>query len=606
LKIVGGIKPSIFNQRSECLGFRLLFRRGVLVQGTEINQQSLAQTGIMGSAGQFKHVAPGRATIENQQSKRGLDEMKKLMVVALTLMVMLFFGAISFAGSLDDTGSPTSTSSAMFTLEDIYDRLGTGAAGTKRPGAFVEPSSGPAPTGHTLDEVMGLAPTVDDTNGAIPAGVVSGKTFWGLKSGNWGLKTGTMTNHAAKSYTPGAGNQTISEGYYNGSGQVDGDAALVTGNIRSGVTIFGVAGDSNVVNTSSGDAAVGDILTGKKAWVDGSEVTGRLTCSDAPTGNAEVGNVLAGKTFSNSTGIGLTGNMPDRGAVTYTPTTASQAIAAGYHNGSGVVSGDADLSEGNIKAGTEIFTVTGTFPNDGTAATGDVKTGSTFYTNSAAKLTGTGTTTLSSANDTVSAGYYEATTLSAVDADLAPENIRKDVAIFGTVGTYEEGGGCSAPVAKTGQTESHATGDDGDLEKGVEWPNPRFTDNTNGTVTDNLTGLMWLKNAGAGGSKTWRAVLTYCNDLDLGGHTDWRLPNVKELQSLIDYGQYNPALSNTAGIGQWTEGNPFTDVQSGGYWSSTTYESITSLAWGVSLDSGSAGLGNKDDGHYVWPVRSNN
>jgi len=47
-----------------------------------------------------------------------------------------------------------------------------------------------------------------------------------------------------------------------------------------------------------------------------------------------------------------------------------------------------------------------------------------------------------------------------------------------------------APVAKTGQTTSYSTGDDGDLEKDVAWPNPRFTNNSDGTVTDNLTGLI--------------------------------------------------------------------------------------------------------------------
>jgi hypothetical protein len=328
-------------------------------------------------------------SLVNHQSKiinpkRRFNEMKKLMVVALTLMVMLCFGAISFAGNLDDTGLPTSPSSAMFTLEDIYYRLDTGAAGAKRSGAFVEPSSGPtAGTGHTLDEVMGLAPTVDDTNGAVPAEILSGKTFWGLTIGNWGLKTGTMTNNVAVTYTPTTTNQTVAEGYHNGSGVVSGDTDLVTTNIRSGINIFGVAGDSNVVNTSSGDAGSGDILNGKKAWIDGSEVTGSLTCPPAPTGNAIVGDVLSGKTFSNLGGTGLTGTMTNNGAVNYTPGTTNQTIAEGYYNGSGHVAGDADLLAGNIKADTEIFGVTGTFPNDGTAATGDVKSGSTFYTNSA-------------------------------------------------------------------------------------------------------------------------------------------------------------------------------------------------------------------------------
>ena len=55
---------------------------------------------------------------------------------------------------------------------------------------------------------------------------------------------------------------------------------------------------------------------------------------------------------------------------------------------------------------------------------------------------------------------------------------------------------------KTGQTVSYALGDDGDLQKGVMWPVPRFTDNGSGTVTDNLTGLIWLKDANCFGSQT--------------------------------------------------------------------------------------------------------
>ena len=51
------------------------------------------------------------------------------------------------------------------------------------------------------------------------------------------------------------------------------------------------------------------------------------------------------------------------------------------------------------------------------------------------------------------------------------------------------------PVSKSGNTISWATGDDGDLQTGVAWPNPRFKDNLNGTITDNLTGLIWLKDA---------------------------------------------------------------------------------------------------------------
>jgi len=59
-----------------------------------------------------------------------------------------------------------------------------------------------------------------------------------------------------------------------------------------------------------------------------------------------------------------------------------------------------------------------------------------------------------------------------------------------------------APMLKTGQTTSYATGDDGDLQRGIPWPNPRFTDNEDGTVTDNLTGLIWLKDANCFGIRS--------------------------------------------------------------------------------------------------------
>ncbi|MBT3192199.1 MAG: DUF1566 domain-containing protein [Verrucomicrobia bacterium] len=160
-----------------------------------------------------------------------------------------------------------------------------------------------------------------------------------------------------------------------------------------------------------------------------------------------------------------------------------------------------------------------------------------------------------------------------------------------------------APVAKTGQTTSYATGDDGDLEPGVASPSPRFTDNSDGTVTDNLTGLIWLKDADAGdGTETWADALTLCNGLANGqqGLTDgssagdWRLPTRFELESLLDLSKVSPALPS---------GHPFTAVQSSFYWSSTTYAGSTAIAWIVSLSDGDVGFGGKGNAYYVWPVR---
>src|SRR5262245_4364823 len=124
-----------------------------------------------------------------------------------------------------------------------------------------------------------------------------------------------------------------------------------------------------------------------------------------------------------------------------------------------------------------------------------------------------------------------------------------------------------APVPRTGQTTSYAARDDGALRKGVALPTPRFTDNNNGTITDNLTGLIWSKTANCFSNQTWELAMSAANGLHSGecGLTDgsiagdWRLPNIKELFSLVDYEFHQPALSNAAGTGQATWSDPFTN-----------------------------------------------
>jgi len=169
-----------------------------------------------------------------------------------------------------------------------------------------------------------------------------------------------------------------------------------------------------------------------------------------------------------------------------------------------------------------------------------------------------------------------------------------------------------APVPKSGQTTPITTGDDGDLEKGVAWPNPRFTNNADGTVTDNLTGLIWLKNANCSiffsgdnlgqNFRGWSAALAAANGLS-SGHCDlsegsipgtWRLPNIKELLSLVDFGRYSPSVPS---------GHPFTGVQSNVYWSSTTNAGGTTAAWSVDFSNGRAFFSSVASGFYVWPVR---
>lgn len=143
-------------------------------------------------------------------------------------------------------------------------------------------------------------------------------------------------------------------------------------------------------------------------------------------------------------------------------------------------------------------------------------------------------------------------------------------------------------LAATGQQTSYAAGDDASQQKGVAWPSPRFTNNEDGTVTDSLTGLIWLQDAGCFAATTWSAALADVNQLSSGacGLSDgsvagqWRLPNINELESLIDVSASGPALPAQ---------NYFANVSEGVYWSSTSYfggETGSPEAWTIRLSDG--------------------
>ena len=186
-----------------------------------------------------------------------------------------------------------------------------------------------------------------------------------------------------------------------------------------------------------------------------------------------------------------------------------------------------------------------------------------------------------------------------------------------------------APVEKTGvfalcydatgiERDCAGTGEDGEHRKGVGWPFPRFKDNGDNTATDTVTGLTWLRDANcmatnypgidndviAGdGAVTWQQALDFVGGINNetfslcgAGKTDWRLPNIKELQSLIDFGQYDPALPFLFAL--WVA-----NEQSSYYWSSTTLPSDTRNAWYVLMNYGYVGFVSKSYDSYVWPVR---
>jgi hypothetical protein len=196
-------------------------------------------------------------------------------------------------------------------------------------------------------------------------------------------------------------------------------------------------------------------------------------------------------------------------------------------------------------------------------------------------------------------------------------------------------------LAQTGQTPTSPinpapAGSDGALQKGIAWPDPRFVagmqaDGTTAcpknqeVIVDKLTGLMWPKNGIIGFEKTdgggpiaqpdytkttanlnqiqWEEALTAVskmNTVNLCGYSDWRLPNVLELETLINQSQ----PTSVDWLNHATQG--FSDMQSNDYWSSSTVANYTGSAWIVNFNGGSVFANVKTNSNYVLPVRGPN
>ncbi len=180
-------------------------------------------------------------------------------------------------------------------------------------------------------------------------------------------------------------------------------------------------------------------------------------------------------------------------------------------------------------------------------------------------------------------------------------------------------------LPKTGQTgcwdilhntiDCAGTGQDGEIQVGVAWPDPRFTDNGDQTITDNLTGLMWTKDANAPGpeacepgtAKTWQEALDYVaclNSNNYLNHSDWRLPNINELESLVNADQEDQA--------SWLNTQGFVNIWSDGgwawlsicWWSSSSYKVDASQAWVFDPYEGCVVFIPKTFYRYAWPVRA--
>ena len=163
-------------------------------------------------------------------------------------------------------------------------------------------------------------------------------------------------------------------------------------------------------------------------------------------------------------------------------------------------------------------------------------------------------------------------------------------------------GGNPAPCSGTGQ--------DGDTQTGATLS---YTSNADGTITDNNTGLVWEKKTYCTEEATndptpnhcylniytWRSAFNYVaalNAANFAGHNDWRLPNVKELQSILNYQNVAPGVSSefntcgsTAGSGSCTQSG-FGQVNVAAYWSSTSYVGLPGWHWCVDFSGFPGGI----------------
>ncbi|MFK7893887.1 MAG: DUF1566 domain-containing protein [Granulosicoccus sp.] len=190
----------------------------------------------------------------------------------------------------------------------------------------------------------------------------------------------------------------------------------------------------------------------------------------------------------------------------------------------------------------------------------------------------------------------------------------EDVFVAGVTGENAESP--PAPVAKTGQTVSVAFGDDGDYQSGAMVAGTRFDDHGDGTFTDKLTGLVWMGLPSCIVKRDWAGAVDYannlaaasdlCPELDDGSSAgDWRLPNIRELYSLIDLTRLAPVFADgmpfgySGGPGGTFAQDPFTP-----YWSSTSFTGApNSLGWMLRGNTGETEMLSKASSEWVWAVR---
>ena len=215
---------------------------------------------------------------------------------------------------------------------------------------------------------------------------------------------------------------------------------------------------------------------------------------------------------------------------------------------------------------------------------------------------------LDATTDTVRAGYYSTTTLHEIDPALKAENIALSTAIFGIAGTYA--GGTSYALPDAGQTTSFTAtyGEDHDYTPAAtQLSYSSATINGDAVTIDNRTGLMWAQKSDKAGCANgdwlkWDPAVSYCQGLVFAGFgtasttdvdpTGWRLPNVKELMSIMNFQRYDPTIDTTYFTSHNTQ-----------YWTSNTLLPMDDNAYAVNFSYGEVSYHSKTSAVYTHAVR---
>lgn len=155
------------------------------------------------------------------------------------------------------------------------------------------------------------------------------------------------------------------------------------------------------------------------------------------------------------------------------------------------------------------------------------------------------------------------------------------------ISTYSSAG-CAFPDTSQSVSYTATFGEDHDYASSVSTVSFTIYNpvGVSSVTVDNRTGLMWVTDPGAdagfNGAQTWLTALTSCtvtlNGMTYAGYTDWRLPNARELMSILDYGIASGPRINAAA---------FPNTVLGSYWTSTTQQGTSIRAWLVNFGDGS-------------------